>query len=301
MKKRVILLAMSTILLVSLIATQSIALAASTIVNVKDYFAADKWTNDGGDVTVSADKILFNNGMGGDFAALKMTDEFDNVTYRFNIKMEDLPTGLSEEEGTWWDSELAIMLRAKVAGTTYTDGQAGYCISSFGDHSGFYIGKSGNDDYFSKTPTAWTIADGKEHTVEFSAINNADGSVSLKFAVDDKVLFEGVDKGEVSGDKKVDQQKKIHTDKGSLVIRCKYMTTTITAFTGKGIESGETTAPGESTGAGTTKADETTKTDTTGGNNGGNDTIVWAIIIGAVVIAVGIVVGLVVTQKKKAK
>lgn len=298
MKKRLFLLVMSTVLVVACIAAQSMAMAASAVVDVKDYLSADKWTDDGGDVTVSADKILFNNGMGGDFAALKMVDEFDTVTYRFNIKLEDLPTGLSEEEGTWWDSELVFMVRAKVAGTTYTDGQAGYCITSFGDHSGFYVGKSGNDDYFTKSPIAWDLADGKEHSVEFSVENNADGSVSLKLAVDDKVLFEGVDKGEVSGDKKVEQQKKIHTDKGALMIRCKYMTATITPFTGKGTASTDTSSADTSKPANS----ETSNSSPSSGDGADSNSLFWTIIIiASVVVAICVVAGIVVALKKKSQ
>lgn len=230
MKKRFSLFAMCAVLLAALIFGQTTAMAETTIVDVKDYLSPDKWVDDSGNVTVTTDKIIFGTAKEGDSAAVKMADEFNDATYRFNIKLEKIPAGLNEEDGTLWDSALVIMVRAKLAGRTSEVGQAGYCISSWGDHSGFYVGKSGNDDYFTDEAIPWDLGDGREHYVEFTVENNDDGSVSLKFSVDGNVLFEGIDKGEVFKESKLEQQQKIHTDKGALMFRCKYLGATITGY-----------------------------------------------------------------------
>jgi len=313
MKKWSSLFAISAILLTVFFSARNSAMAASTTVDVKDYLSADKWVDDGGNVTVSSDKILFNTGHEGDYAALKMVDEFDNVTYRFNIKLENVPTDLSEEEGTWWDSEFALMLRAKLPATTYEIGQAGYCITSWGDHSGFYVGKSGNDDYFTNEAIPWSLADGKVHNVEFSAENNTDGSVYLKFSVDGEVLFEGIDKGEVSGTKKVEQQQKIHTGKGALMFRCKNITATITAYgtntsavdtsTGTDTPTEDTSKTADTeTSTGTSTSVNEADSDAASGVNDGGKLFLRAIIIIYLIVAVfGIAAGIIAARKKKAQ
>ncbi len=309
MKKRVLSIFLGTLVTMVAMATVFTASAAVSNINLGSYFDKSKWTDDGGDYTIKSDSITFNNAMSGDFAAIMLKEEQTDANYQFSLKVADLPEGLSEEAGTWWDCEMAIMLRAKVAGTTYTDGQAGYCLSSFGDLAQVYIGKSNKDDYFTPEGIDWNINDGKVHTIEFSSVNNTDGTVTLKLVVDGKQLYEGTDKGEVTGDKKVDRQKLIHTGAGSFMMRCKYMTATLTAFSGESAPQGETTKKQEQSAtvssSATTAAAAAATTSAVPAVSNGNSSIpafMWIIIAAAAVLLVGavvVIVLLVIKNKKK--
>ena len=191
-------------------------------VKLSDLFAQEVWEDDGGDVSVEADKIVFDNGYMGDFAALRMTQDYKNVNYKFTLQLEEIPEGLSEAEGTWWDAEFMILLRSALAAPGWEDGQTGYSLTAWGDMKQLYIGRSGHDDAFGSVE--WGCADGQPHEIEFSAQNNEDNTtVALKLIIDGEVVFEQVDDGSITKE----DRTPLFPDAGGLTIRCKYVKATI--------------------------------------------------------------------------
>lgn len=187
-------------------------------IKISDYLGKDVWEDDGGDVSIKDDHILFDNAFMGDFAALRLTEKAQNVTYKFSIQLSDIPTDLSEEAGTWWDSELIIVGRSAVAGNSYQSGdQKGYCLTAWGDLGKVYIGRAGYDDAFGSVE--WNVNDGQPHDIEFTLTNNEDNTqVTIVLKVDGQVIFEGVDDGS-----KVKQERPaLYPDEGGFTIRCKY-------------------------------------------------------------------------------
>lgn len=192
-------------------------------INISDYLGnADIWEDDGGDVYIEEDHILFDNAMAGDYAALRLTEQAQDVTYKFTIKLSDLPA-VSKDDGTWYDAELIIVGRSAVAGNSYQSGeQTGYCLTSWGDMGKVYIGRAGYDDAFGSV--LWNINDGEEHEIEFTLVNNEDDTqVSITLKVDGEVLFEGVD----DGSKVKNDRTALYPEAGGLTIRCKYFEATV--------------------------------------------------------------------------
>lgn len=183
-----------------------------------DYFSQDVWEDDGGDVSVEADQIVFDNGYMGDFAALRLTESFQNVNCKFTLQLEDIPTGLSEAEGTYWDAELMIMLRSSLAAPGWEDGQTGYSLTAWGDMGTVYIGRAGHDDAFGSIE--WPCNDGQPHSIEFSAENNEDNTVvHLKLVIDGEVVFEQDDDGSITKEGRTP----LFPNAGGITIRCKYV------------------------------------------------------------------------------
>lgn len=187
-----------------------------------DYFGQDVWEDDGGDVYVEEDHILFDNAFMGDFSALRLTETAKNVTYKFTLQLEEIPTDLSVDEGTWWDSELLILGRSALAAPGWEEGQTGYCLTAWGDMSEVFIGRSGYDDAFGSIQ--WNVTDGEPHDIEFSLVNNADDTaVTITLKVDGEVVFETVDDGSIVKE----GGTALYPDEGGLTIRCKYVQATI--------------------------------------------------------------------------
>lgn len=187
-----------------------------------DYFGQEVWEDDGGDVYVEEDHILFDNAFMGDFASLRMTETAQNVTYKFTLQLNEIPTDLSVDEGTWWDSELLILGRSALAAPGWEEGQTGYSLTAWGDMSEVFIGRSGHDDAFGSIQ--WNVNDGEPHDIEFSLINNEDNTaVTIKLVVDGEVVFETVDDGSIVKE----DRTPLFPDAGGLTIRCKYVQATI--------------------------------------------------------------------------
>lgn len=189
---------------------------------LSDYFSQDVWEDDGGDVYVEEDHILFDNAFMGDFSALRMTETAQNVTYKFTLQLDEIPTDISVDEGTWWDAELLILGRSALAAPGWEEGQTGYCLTAWGDMSEVFIGRSGHDDAFGSIQ--WNVNDGEPHDIEFSLINNEDNTaVTITLVVDGEVVFEAVDDGSIVKEGRTP----LYPDAGGLTIRCKYVQATI--------------------------------------------------------------------------
>ena len=196
--------------------------AGTQEVVLSDYFGQDVWEDDGGDVYVEEDQIVFDNGFMGDFAALRLTETAQNVTYKFTLQLEDIPTDVSVDEGTWWDAELMILARSALAAPGWEEGQTGYSLTAWGDMSEVFIGRSGHDDAFGSIQ--WNVTDGQPHDIEFSLENNEDNTtVTITLTVDGEVVFTTVDDGSIVKEGRTP----LFPDAGGLTIRCKYVKATI--------------------------------------------------------------------------
>lgn len=192
--------------------------AGLTTVNVSDYLSQDVWEDDGGAVSVSAEGAVFDTCFAGDFAALRLKETADNATWKFNLQLTEIPEGLSEAEGNWWDAELCIVTRSATAGSGYDDGnQTGYTVTCWGDMNTVYLGRSGYDDAFGSF--AWPCGDGQPHDVEITTENNADKTaVHVKLVVDGEVIAEVDDDGSLVKE----DRTALYPDAGGLTVRCKY-------------------------------------------------------------------------------
>lgn len=189
-------------------------------IKVSDYLGnADAWEDDGGDVTISAEKILFSNFYAGDFSSVRLTEAAADATWEYTVQVKKIPEGLSEDAGDWWDAEFLTVIRSALPGGSYLDGeQTGYTITSWGDLSTVYIGRAGYDDAFGYV--AWPIGDGQPHVISFTAENNEDNTVvHLTLAVDGEVVFECDDDGSLVKKERVS----LYPDAGGLTLRCKYL------------------------------------------------------------------------------
>ncbi len=187
-----------------------------------DYFSQDVWEDDGGDVYVEEDHILFDNAFMGDFSALYLTETAQNVTYKFSLQLEEIPTDISVDEGTWWDAELLILGRSAIAAPGWEEGQTGYSLTAWGDMSEVFIGRAGHDDAFGSIQ--WNVTDGQPHDIEFSLQNNEDSTtVTITLTVDGEVVFETVDDGSIVKEGRTP----LFPEAGGLTIRCKYVQATI--------------------------------------------------------------------------
>jgi hypothetical protein len=63
------------------------------------------------------------------------------------------------------------------------------------------------------------IGDGQAHDIEFTVVNNEDGTVSLKLVIDGNVIAEVVD----DGTKSKNDRPTLYPDAGGLTIRAKWL------------------------------------------------------------------------------
>lgn len=198
--------------------------AENTVITVSEYFADDaKWEDDGGYHDRAADKIHFDNFMAGDYCALRLTEEAQNVTYKFKLTISQLAP-VSMDDWTWWDSELLIIARSTLAAASwYDDGtQKGYTLTSWGDMSTVFIGRAGYDDAFGEF--AWNVNDGQPHDIELSVVNNEDNTqVTITLIVDGTEVASVVD----DGTKIKNERPGLYPDAGGLTIRCKWLDATV--------------------------------------------------------------------------
>ena len=191
---------------------------------VSEYFADDsKWEDDGGYHVRDEAKLFFDNYMAGDYCAVRLTEEAQNVTYKFNLTISQLAE-VSMEDFTWWDSELLLIARSSIAAASwYDDGtQTGYTLTSWGDMSTVFIGRAGYDDAFGEYE--WNVNDGEPHAVELSVVNNEDNTaVTVTLVVDGVEIASVVDDGtQIKNDR-----PGLYPDAGGLTIRCKWLEATI--------------------------------------------------------------------------
>lgn len=189
------------------------------VVNVSDFFGDEsKWEDDGGYFDMDAEKIFFDNYSAGDYAAVRLTNEYQNVTYKFNVTINKLAP-VSMEDWTWWDSEFCVIARSTLAASSWQDdgSQKGYTLTWWGDMSEVAIGRCGMDDAFGTFKA--NIGDGQAHDIEFTVVNNEDGTVSLKLVIDGNVIAEVVD----DGTKSKNDRPTLYPDAGGLTIRAKWL------------------------------------------------------------------------------
>lgn len=194
------------------------------VINVADYFAdAAKWEDDGGYHDLEADKLHFDNFAAGDYCAVRLTEEAQNVTYKFNVTIPELAP-VSMDDWTWWDSEFLVVARSTIAGNSWQDdgSQKGYTLTAWGDMSEVCIGRCGYDDAFGTFQ--WNIADGEAHAIEFTVENNADNTqVTITLVVDGVEIAKVVDDGSLVKN----ERPNLYPDAGGLTIRCKWLDATI--------------------------------------------------------------------------
>lgn len=203
--------------------TAAPAPAGPAVINLADYFAdKSKWEDDGGYFDMDDTKIFFDNYAAGDYAAVRLTEEAQNVTYKFNVTVAKLAP-VSMEDWTWWDSELCVIARSTLAASSWQEdgSQKGYTLTWWGDMSKVCIGRCGMDDAFGEFDA--NIGDGQPHAIEFTVVNNDDGTVSLKLVIDGNVIAEVID----DGTKEKNGRPTLYPDAGGITIRCKWLEATI--------------------------------------------------------------------------
>ena len=196
-------------------------------VDLAEYMSdASKWEDDGGDYTLTGDKLTFNNAYYGDFCAVRLNEEFQDVTVKFTLQLTAIAADVSEEDGTWWDTEFLCLVRSNFAGSAYVEGeegQAGYCITSWGDMNQFALGRSGYDDVFGIYD--WPLGDGKPHQIQFTVDNNEDNTViTLKVVVDGQEIAVAEDDGSQVKKDRIS----FFPEAGGITLRCKYLGAEIT-------------------------------------------------------------------------
>ncbi len=196
----------------------------TTVINVADFLGDDsKWENDFDSFEIKDNKLFFDTFFAGEYCAVRLTEEAQNVNYKFNITINELAP-VTEEDGTWWDSELLVIARSTVAGNSWNDdlSQKGYTLTSWGDMSEVYIGRCGFDDAFGGFQ--WNINDGQPHEIEFAVVNNADNTqVTITLKVDGTEIASVVD----AGTKIKNERPALYPDAGGLTIRCKWLEVTV--------------------------------------------------------------------------
>lgn len=195
------------------------------VVTLSDYFADDsKWEDDGGYVTRDAEKIFFDNFQAGDYAAVRMTEAYKDVTYKFTVTISKLAP-VSMEDWTWWDSEFLVIARSAKAGSSWQDdlSQKGYTLTWWGDMSQVCIGRCGYDEACGTFDA--NIGDGQPHEIEFTVKSNDDGTVSLKLVIDGTVVADVVDECKPREDKP--ERPTVYPDAGGLTIRAKWLEATV--------------------------------------------------------------------------
>lgn len=196
----------------------------TTVITLSDYLADEsKWEDDGGYYEMEDGKLFFDNFSAGDYCAVRLKEEAQNVTYKFDVTISQLAP-VSVDDGTWWDSELLVIARSALPATSwYDDGsQTGYTLTSWGDMSTVFIGRAGYDDAFGEFE--WNINDGKPHSVELSVVNNEDNTaVTITLVVDGEQVASVVDDGSLVKN----DRTSLYPDAGGLTIRCKWLEATV--------------------------------------------------------------------------
>ncbi len=194
-----------------------------TEINVADYLSDEsKWEDDGYHEFKDG-TLLFDNFMSGDFCAMRLKEEAQNVSYKFKLTINKLAP-VSMDDWTWWDSELLIIARSTIPAASWYDdlSQKGYTLTSWGDMSTVFIGRCGYDDAFGEF--AWNVNDGQAHDIELKVVNNADNTqVTITLLVDGVEVASVVD----DGTKIKNDRPALYPDAGGLTIRCKWLEATI--------------------------------------------------------------------------
>lgn len=191
------------------------------VVTLADYFSKkDLWEDDGGYVTMTDDQLHFDNFTAGDYAAVRLTEQHLNATYKFNVTIPQLAP-VSMEDWTWWDSEFCVIARSTLAASSWQEdgSQKGYTLTWWGDMKQVVIGRCGYDEACGTFDA--NIGDGQPHDIEFTIVGNADGSVSLKLVIDGVVVADVVDSGKIRDDKP--ERPTSYPDAGGLTLRAKYL------------------------------------------------------------------------------
>lgn len=192
-----------------------------TVVTLADYFAnKDLWEDDGGYFDMTDDQIFFDNFSAGDYAAVRMTEAHQDVTYKFNVTINKLAP-VSMEDWTWWDSEFCVIARSTLAASSWQEdgSQKGYTLTWWGDMKTVVIGRCGYDEACGSFDA--NIGDGQPHDIEFTVINNADGTVSLKLVIDGNVVADVIDECKPREDKP--DRPTCYPDAGGLTLRAKWL------------------------------------------------------------------------------
>jgi len=210
-------------------ATEVAGFAAATDVDLGAYLnASANLEDDGGDYTVKDNSLIFNNAYYGDFCAVRVPGDFQNVNVKMTLQLTEIAQDLSEDAGTWWDSEFLMLVRSNYAGSSFVEGndpQAGYCITSWGDMKQFALGRAGYDDAFGMYD--WPLGDGQPHKVEFTVTNNEDNTqVYLKVVVDGVEVASAVD----DGSKVKKDRPSLYPNAGGITLRAKYLGATVTGY-----------------------------------------------------------------------
>ena len=191
------------------------------VVNLADYFADKaKWEDDGGFFDMTAEQIHFDNFSAGDYAALRMTEAYKDVTYKFNVTINQLAP-VSMDDWTWWDSEFCVIARSTLAASSWQEdgSQKGYTLTWWGDMTQVVIGRCGYDEACGTFDA--NIGDGQPHDIEFTVKSNADGSVSLKLVIDGTVVADVVDTGAPRSDKP--DRPTSYPDASGITLRAKWL------------------------------------------------------------------------------
>lgn len=200
--------------------TEPAAPAGPTVINVADFIADDaKWEDDGGYHDRKDGKIHFDNFSAGDYCALRLNEQAQDVTYKFKVTINELAP-VSMDDFTWWDSELLVIARSGIAGSSWNDDgtQVGYTLTSWGDMSSVFIGRCGYDDAFGEFQ--WNINDGQPHDIELTVVNNEDNTqVTITLLVDGVQVASVVD----DGSKVKNERPALYPNAGGLTIRCKWL------------------------------------------------------------------------------
>ncbi len=193
------------------------------VINVADYFGdAAKWESDAEYWEIKDGKMIYDTFAAGEYVAVRLKEEAQNVTYKFNVTITDLAP-VSMEDYTWWDSELCIIARSPIPASSWQEdgSQKGYTLTFWGDMSKVCIGRCGYDDAFGEFNC--NIGDGEAHAIEFTVVNNEDGTISIKLVLDGNVVAEVID----DGSKVKNDRPNLYPDAGGLTIRAKWLGVTI--------------------------------------------------------------------------
>ena len=211
--------------------TDPIDPAGPVAINVHD-FLNDRanWTFHDDDtanelLTIEGGKMHFDCNFPGDLVAAMLNQTVLDGSYKFTLTVNAQPEDPNADD-TYWETELFIIARASVAGTTWSEGnQTGYCISSWGDLSTFCLGRAGSDDAFG-TEFTWNINDGQPHEIEIATKNiEKDGKTAVEVTVyvDGEVAATAIDEGQNGRE----GRPTMYPEAGKLVIRAKYMEITV--------------------------------------------------------------------------
>jgi hypothetical protein len=169
---------------------------------------------------MSDDQLFFDNFSAGDYAAVRLTEAHQNVTYKFNVTINKLAP-VSMDDWTWWDSEFCVIARSTIPGSSWQEdgSQKGYTLTWWGDMKTVVIGRCGYDEACGSFDA--NIGDGQPHDIEFTVINNADGTVSLKLVIDGNVVADVIDECKPREDKP--DRPTCYPDAGGLTLRAKWL------------------------------------------------------------------------------